>query len=346
MRSTTEQFDHALAALPAALVSLICHLLLLIVLALVVFNRDDKEPLVLNLSQTGQDATYELETHAFEFNPIEPLEEVEQIARVDQIHEVVLEEIVSPVEREVSLETGSSDQLVSKDMNALSDPDLAPIEGVSVKFSDAVQYAQQHGMDIVIVFDSTGSMGSEIDAVKQRITAISTMILKKIPKARFSLVTYRDLYEQYAARGTQLTDSVPEIYEFIEGVTAQGGGDEPEAVQAGMEWAMTRLSFGDKTKKAMLIFGDAPPHRHDVRFCVKMAHIFKNQGGRVSTITCRSYQPLPEFYEIAQAGGGEAYTMFNANGLMEELLVMAFGREHREDVLKFFELDSRMPRFD
>jgi hypothetical protein len=71
-----------------------------------------------------------------------------------------------------------------------------------------------------------------------------------------------------------------------------------------------------------------------------MARHFRESGkGKVSTITCRSAIPLREFYAIARSGGGEAYTLRNTRWLMEELLVLAFGREHRDDVLKFFELE-------
>src|SRR5690606_2003213 len=47
---------------------------------------------------------------------------------------------------------------------------------------------KEHGIEIVIVFDSTGSMRREIDAVKERIETIGNAVLRKIPHARFSLV--------------------------------------------------------------------------------------------------------------------------------------------------------------
>ena len=102
---------------------------------------------------------------------------------------------------------------------------------------------------------------------------------------------------------------------------------------------MTTLYFRPDSQKAMLIFGDAPPHQHHLNACLKMANHFRTYGkGKVSTITCRNFVPLGEFYAIARSGGGDAYTLRNTRWLMEELLILAFGREHRNDVLKFFEL--------
>ena len=63
----------------------------------------------------------------------------------------------------------------------------------------------------------------------------------------------------------------------------------------------------------------------------------------VHTVTCRHAQPLPEFYLIADAGDGRAFVLSEADVLMRELVVLAFGPKHRDEVLKFFELGSSLP---
>jgi hypothetical protein len=223
-------------------------------------------------------------------------------------------------------------------------------EGLEGDFGDKIHYARLHGLDIVLVFDSTGSMGAEIDVVKNKIKAIGTALLEKIPSARISLVTYRDRLPlndrrrgrrgHYVVSGIPLTHQPSDFDQFLIGISAGGGGDRPEAVLDGMEWAVGRNDFSTKSLKVMLIFGDAPPHSRDQKRCLELARTFhKHQKGIVSTITCRRPQPLPEFYEIARAGGGEAHTLENTRWLLEELLVLTFGSDHREDVMQFFELD-------
>lgn len=238
------------------------------------------------------------------------------------------------------------------------------IEGYSSDFSRQIRRAQEHGIDIVIVFDSTGSMQVAINGVKQRITDIGGALLRKIPKARLSLVTYRDTTDAYLVRGTPLTSNLRELTNFLFPVRADGGGDTPEAVEAGMGWALTKNEFRDKSQKAMIIFGDAPPHQSKLPLCLNLAREFRAKHyGRVSTVCCggggrlvevnlgrsgRSRRPrktwrvvggIPEFHAIAKAGAGDVYMMENARKLMEDLLVLAFGKRHRKDVLKFFELD-------
>ncbi|HND56169.1 MAG TPA: hypothetical protein PLV92_27320, partial [Pirellulaceae bacterium] len=64
--------------------------------------------------------------------------------------------------------------------------------GLDGDFKKMIENAQQNGLDLVIVFDSTGSMGAEIEGVKRQIFQIGSALLKKVPTTRISLVTYRD----------------------------------------------------------------------------------------------------------------------------------------------------------
>ena len=336
MQSNSDHLQEALRVAPAALLSVVLHLVLLIVLGLLILSEETVEPLVLQVaSDHGQDddSVIQWETISFEAEPVarDSSLSMEKIAVVDA--DLAISEIgdfARPALPDQSGDAQSGQGSVESEF-----PD-----GLSDEFVKKIRDAQVHGIDIVIVFDSTGSMGSEIETVKSRIGAIGDVILRKIPRAQFSLVTYRDRRDAYLVRGIPLTNDLYKVQRFIRSVQAQGGGDHPEALEAGMEWAMTRLYFRPDSQKAMLIFGDAPPHQHHMKACLKMARHFRESGrGKVSTITCRSAIPMNEFYAIARSGGGEAYTLRNTRWLMEELLVLAFGREHRDDVLQFFDLE-------
>jgi Mg-chelatase subunit ChlD len=336
MQSNLDHFQQALRVAPAALLSVVLHLLLLIVLALLILSDKTVEPLVLQVAaDDGQDddSAFQWETLSFDAEPVvrDSSLSVEEIAVVDA--DLAISEIGDVAMP--ALPDQSNDAQSGKGSEAAEFP-----KGLSDEFVKKIRDARKHGIDIVIVFDSTGSMGSEIETVKSRIGAIGEVILRQIPRAQFSLVTYRDRRDAYLVRGIPLTNDLYKVQRFVTGVQAQGGGDHPEALEAGMEWAMTTLYFRPDRQKVMLIFGDAPPHQHHMNACLKMARRFRESGkGKVSTITCRSAIPMREFYAIARSGGGEAYTLRNTRWLMEELLVLAFGREHRDDVLEFFELE-------
>lgn len=212
-----------------------------------------------------------------------------------------------------------------------------------------IRQLRRNGLDIVICFDSTGSMSGEIDEVKKNITKIGTTLFKLVPKARISLVTYRDQDDKdssYVTRIIPLTSNLQDMQTFLSKVEAGGGGDHPEAVDEGLSWSIKQNQFRPSARKVILIFGDAPPHTESSgnqesgqARCVKFAKAFKGQQkGIVSTVTCRNDKPMPEFYEIAAAGGGEAFISENQREIMRQLMVLVFGSSHKDKVLEAFDL--------
>lgn len=202
-----------------------------------------------------------------------------------------------------------------------------------------LQNLRRNGLDVVIAFDSTSSMGPEISVVKSQVERIGKTLIKLIPKARVSLCTYRDFGDRYVVRGIPLTSDVGRLREFLYGVSARGGGDGPEAVQEGLRWAMTQNDFHTRARKVVLVFGDAPPHREDLPECLKMASDFaQRDNGIVSTVTCRRGRPMSEFIDISRAGGGEAFLTTDERQIMTQLIVLVFGAQHRAKVLEAFEL--------
>jgi hypothetical protein len=206
-------------------------------------------------------------------------------------------------------------------------------------FDNIITQLRRDGLDIVFCFDSTGSMGGEIGEVKNQIKRIGNALQARIPKTRISICTYRDTTDAYTVIGQPLDDDIQRVANYLSDITAGGGGDMPEAVQEGMKWSVKNNEFKSSARKVMLIFGDAPPHPEDMKACTEIASDFSSQqGGIVSTVTCRARNgaPLPEFVEIAQAGGGEAFLTTDERQIMKRLLVLVFGSKYRDAVLKAF----------
>jgi hypothetical protein len=215
-----------------------------------------------------------------------------------------------------------------------------PITGDS--WAGLIRDLRTRGLDIVIVFDATGSMGGEIDQVKAQIVRIGTTLLKLIPKTRLSLVAYRDYGDRMVVAGIPLTNDLERLHKELLGVGADGGGDTPEAVHEGLHWAISKNTFLPRAKKVILIFGDAPPHHEHLGACLRMASEFHaNQKGIVSTVTCRSGEKIPEFVKIAEAGGGESFFTTDTRSIMEQLIVLVFGSRHEDKVREAFRLLER-----
>ena len=209
-------------------------------------------------------------------------------------------------------------------------------------FENLIGTLRKNGLDIVICFDSTGSMSGEIAQVKQQIERIGQTLTTLVPKARISICTFRDHGDAYVAKGLPLTGSIQEVSSYLETIEAGGGGDHPEAVEEGLYWSSSQNRFRPNARKVILLFGDAPPHADKLKRCLALAGEFKQvHKGVISTVTCRTDQPLPEFYQIAVAGGGEAFLTTDQRQIMTQLMVLVFGSQHRQKVLEAFKLLER-----
>ncbi|MCH2181542.1 MAG: VWA domain-containing protein [Mariniblastus sp.] len=234
------------------------------------------------------------------------------------------------------LDSPSGGGQVPLELNFPAEPTL--LETNPENFQDLLTRLNKVGLDIVITFDSTGSMQGEIDQVKDQIERIGGVLFRLVPKTRISICTYRDQGDAYVVKGLPLTDNLGEIVLFLRDVQASGGGDDPEAVDDGLQWSIEKNPFRPRARKVVLLFGDAPPRASRLLQCQKMVSDFRNAGGVVSTVTCRKPDRMDEFVSIAQIGRGEAFLTQDEQQLMSQLIVLVFGSQHRAKVLEAFDL--------
>ncbi|MCA9175951.1 MAG: VWA domain-containing protein [Planctomycetales bacterium] len=318
----------------STLASVVFHASLLLIFALISYGKvgvpnDGEEVSIGALPETQlEDATTELSAEAAQ-------------PEADQSDTNMALEIEAPVSL---ADTGGDPQMeLAPSASALGGGDL-DLGSVGLGGSMAgggswegmLQNLRRNGLDVVIAFDSTSSMSGEINQVKSQIERIGKSLLKLVPQARIGLCTYRDHGDAYLVRGVPLTNNVQQLVEFLNDIRAGGGGDGPEAVEAGIAWAMDNNEFRSRARKVILVFGDAPPHDEDLSRCLQLASDFARRDGIVSTVTCRRRRPLPEFVQISQAGEGEAFLTTDERQIMSQLLVLVFGAQFRAKVLEAF----------
>ncbi len=211
------------------------------------------------------------------------------------------------------------------------------LAGGTDDFSGLISRLRKDGLDIVITFDSSGSMQGEIDQVKSQINRIGSVLFGLIEKTQIGVCTYRDHGDEYVVNGLPLTDNLTEVVLYLEKISAGGGGDEPEAVEEGIRWS-TDQKFRRSARKVILLFGDAPPRPDQSVSCQKMASDFRKRGGVISTVTCRNTRRMDEFVAIADLGGGEAFLTTNEREIVTQLMVLVFGSQHRQKVIQAFDL--------
>ncbi len=241
-------------------------------------------------------------------------------------------------------------------------------------FSKYVGGLRKVGLDVAIVVDATGSMQSVIDDLKRRMDDLAATMQHLVPTARIGAVAYRDRddgkvataprqSEDFVVKWSDLTFNVRKVQSFLDGLVAEGGGDWPEAVKAGLDTAMHQLKWRADAKKVIIIVGGSPPHEEDVPAIRQLIAEWRAKGGVVSTIDVslklheehermmhkwlygedlKEVSPLPDFYkeltdsftEIAKEGGGDFLSLAQNQAIVRHLLILTFGPKWDKDVAR------------
>ena len=118
-------------------------------------------------------------------------------------------------------------------------------------------------LDLAFVVDTTGSMRGLIDAARrQMITMMDRLAQAAEVDLHLGVVEYRDHppQDKMIYRVHPLTGDRRRAQRTIEGLKAEGGGDEPEAVLDGVLAACRELRWRRHARRLAVLVGDAPPH--------------------------------------------------------------------------------------
>jgi len=122
-------------------------------------------------------------------------------------------------------------------------------------------------LDIMFVFDTTGSMGDELSYFQAGLYSILDRISVKTRDSilmRVSVNFYRDEGDEYVLRPYSFTTSADRAVKQISMQSAEGGGDYAEAVEQALENAVFNHSWSESAVSRLLfLILDSPP-RHKV----------------------------------------------------------------------------------
>ena len=175
-------------------------------------------------------------------------------------------------------------------------------------------------VDIAFIVDATGSMGDEINYLKMELMDVMINAQSMLPCAeiRLGTVFYRDKGDSYTSKFSPFTSRVEDAIEFIQDQQAGGGGDYPEAVDAGMSDGLHRLNWRPKAhaKLAFLIL-DAPPHDEKKAEIDKLSREYALKGIKIIPIAASGINKPTEFLlkQLAILTGGEYIYITDDSGV-------------------------------
>lgn len=188
-------------------------------------------------------------------------------------------------------------------------------------------------IDLVFCIDTTGSMGEDIQQVKDQAAMIINTLAGMTGDFRVGLIGYRDFGsnppDAYTFVDFPFTSDFNKIIENINALQADGGGDDPEAIYEALLCAMDNVTLGrwrNGAGKIIILMGDAPPHEkgetsqdgsYTYQYTVSdvatvaqnldPAHIFPVITGTAEDVTTEAFK------QIATLTGGQVFTADEAS---------------------------------
>lgn len=122
-------------------------------------------------------------------------------------------------------------------------------------------------LDLMLVIDTTGSMSDELSYLQSELEDVvkrTRGVGEKQLDVRLSVNFYRDSGDAYTVRSNPFTSDIDKATSTLAAQSANGGGDYPEAVQAGLEDAIEDHEWSSSARARLLFLVlDAPPHEGD-----------------------------------------------------------------------------------
>lgn len=122
--------------------------------------------------------------------------------------------------------------------------------------------------DMVIAFDTTGSMSSYIGQVKAHVKELVPKLMKANPNLKIGIVAFGDYCDMESATDfgkayqcLPLTDDQKEIINFITNARNTSGGDGDEFYELVIKKITEETNWREDSVKSVLLIADADPHR-------------------------------------------------------------------------------------
>jgi len=118
-------------------------------------------------------------------------------------------------------------------------------------------------VNVVFLIDTTGSMDTYINGVKDRAIEFSNILASKGAIYKLGLIGFGDLNEKEKPSVYNFTDDVPKFQKQVKNIPRTYGGDIPESSLDALETGIELLNshrVEDGARNIFILITDAPPH--------------------------------------------------------------------------------------
>eukprot|EP01130_Rhizamoeba_saxonica_P002117 TRINITY_DN11925_c0_g1_i1.p1 TRINITY_DN11925_c0_g1~~TRINITY_DN11925_c0_g1_i1.p1 ORF type:complete len:598 (+),score=139.71 TRINITY_DN11925_c0_g1_i1:22-1794(+) len=190
-------------------------------------------------------------------------------------------------------------------------------------------------LEIVFSFDTTGSMYSFLNELRNKLADICTQLLNDVRGIRIGIIAHGDYVqtkpEPYVIKTMDFSSDVKRIVSFVKEVECTYGCDWPECYELALQQARTEFSWTPGYNKVVVMIGDAIPHKKNEYRKIDWEDELQqlvDMGSRVYAVRCNSTNMKTKnfFEQLASRSDGYHLTLDN----FEEMKDMFMGLCYRE----------------
>lgn len=212
--------------------------------------------------------------------------------------------------------------------------DMRQESSVHFDFPEAPSAEQPKALDLMLVMDTTGSMGDELEYLKTELTDVVDRVLRTHEGLgiRTSVNFYRDEDDEYVVRSYDFTGNPSESYQQMAEQYADGGGDYAEALDQALSDAVKDHAWEAPVRLLFLVL-DAPPHNIGDNYVLKNAVTHAAADGiRIIPIASSGVDEETEFLlrTIAASTGGQYVFLTDDSDV---------GNDHKEPTVSDYETE-------
>jgi hypothetical protein len=219
----------------------------------------------------------------------------------------------------------------------------------------------QQILDMVIAFDTTGSMASYIGRVKEHVETIIPQLLNDDPNLKISIVAFGDYCDMIDMKGQKfgnayqvlpLTNDKQRLISFVRNARDTGGGDANEFYELVIRKITNETDWRPGSEKAVLLIADAQPHT-DREYQVSYKRFngsfidWRNEAKKSAAMNIKwdtlSIPPSHDWYsELSEITGG-LHLPFSQSDETHQLVKMStVARSKGVDSAAFINMEAEM----
>lgn len=197
--------------------------------------------------------------------------------------------------------------------------------------------------DIVISFDTTGSMYPCLAEVRRNVSVMTERLFREIPSLRIAVIAHGDYCDgDKVITQLDFTTDQNAIKNFIQNAPSTYGGDYPECYELVLRNIKALSWRADASMKSLILIGDAPPHEknenpHKIDWRDE-AESLKNRNIQVFSVQClnNGNKEAFNFYsDVAEITNGYHIYLDQFSYIKDMIQAICFKQYNQEHLEQF-----------